>query len=107
MNNVEVPHRRDRRKKSPGVSASIGGDQIRRDRRIKSPGVSPALARKYAAGVKRGKLCHQARENIEPVPSAGNHAIGAKTCHRYKARENIQSLLSAGKHVTVTECGKT
>ena len=35
-------------KKSPGVSASIGGenagDQIRRDRRIKSPGVSPALA---------------------------------------------------------------
>ena len=43
---VEVPHRRDRRKKSPGVSASIGGekrDQIRRDRRIKSPGVSTAL----------------------------------------------------------------
>ena len=26
MNNVEVPHRRDRRKKSPGVSASIGGE---------------------------------------------------------------------------------
>ena len=43
MNNVEVPHRRDRWKKSPRVSASIGGDQIRRDRRIKSPGVSPAL----------------------------------------------------------------
>ena len=45
MNNVEVPHRRDRRKKSPGVSASIAifaGDQIRRERRIKSPGVSPA-----------------------------------------------------------------
>ena len=48
MNNVEVPHRRDRSKKSPGVSASIrvaifAGHQIRRDRRIKSPGVSPAL----------------------------------------------------------------
>ena len=51
-NKVEVPHRRDRRKKSPGVYASIGGektlaifasDQIRRDRHIKSPGVSPAL----------------------------------------------------------------
>ena len=42
----ELPHRRDRRKKSPGVAASIGGagDEIRRDRRIKSPGVSPALA---------------------------------------------------------------
>ena len=40
----KLPHRRDRRKKSPGVSASIGGDQIRRDRRIKSPGVSLALA---------------------------------------------------------------
>ena len=26
MNNVEVPNRRDRRKKSPGVSASIGGE---------------------------------------------------------------------------------
>ena len=26
MNNVEVPHRRDRRKKSPDVSASIGGE---------------------------------------------------------------------------------
>ena len=38
----KLPHRRDRRKKSPSVSASIGGDQIRRDRRIKSPGVSPA-----------------------------------------------------------------
>ena len=43
----KLPHRRDRRQKSPGVSASIAaifaGDQIRRDRRIKSPGVSPAL----------------------------------------------------------------
>ena len=35
MNNVEVPHRRDRRKKSPGVFASIAGDQIRRDGRSK------------------------------------------------------------------------
>ena len=26
MNNVEVPHRRDGRKKSPGVSASIRGE---------------------------------------------------------------------------------
>ena len=43
MNNVEVPHRHDRWKKSPGVSASIGGDQIRRHRRILSPVVSPAL----------------------------------------------------------------
>ena len=51
-NKLEVPHRCDRRKKSPSVSASIdgenriatfAGDQIRRDRRIKSPGVSPAL----------------------------------------------------------------
>ena len=50
-NKVDVPHRRDRqKKKSTGVSASIGGenrlrfsgDQIHRDRRIKSPGVSPA-----------------------------------------------------------------
>ena len=46
-NKVEVPYRRERRKKSPGVSASIGGenrngDQIHRDGRIKSPGVSPA-----------------------------------------------------------------
>ena len=39
----EVPHCRDRRKKSPSVSAAIfAGDQIRCDRRIKSPGVSPA-----------------------------------------------------------------
>ena len=44
-NKVKVPHRRDRREKSPSVSAPIGGenckagDQIRRDRRIKSPGV--------------------------------------------------------------------
>ena len=38
----EVPYRRDQRKKSPGVSASIGGDQIRRDRRIKSLRVSLA-----------------------------------------------------------------
>ena len=43
----KLPHRRDRRKKSPGVSASIGGDQIRRDRRIKSPDVSLALAVNY------------------------------------------------------------
>ena len=51
-NKVEVPHRRDQRKKLPVVSSSIGGenrfaifagDQIRRDRRIKSSGVSPAL----------------------------------------------------------------
>ena len=47
----KLPHRRDRRKKSPSVSALIGGenrftgDQIRRDRRIKSPGVSPAFSR--------------------------------------------------------------
>ena len=42
-NRVEVSHPRDRRKKkSPGVSSSIGGDQILRHRRIKSPGVSPA-----------------------------------------------------------------
>ena len=49
-NEVEAPHGRYRRKKSPGVSASSGrkalaifaGDQIRRDGRIKSPGVSPA-----------------------------------------------------------------
>ena len=44
---VEVPHPRDWRKKSPGLSASIGGenrDQIRRDRRIKSPGMWLALA---------------------------------------------------------------
>ena len=50
----KLPHRRDRRKKSPGVSASyrwrklqaiFAGDQIRRDRRIKSPGVSLALER--------------------------------------------------------------
>ena len=40
----KLPHRCDRRKKSPGVSASIGGDQIHRDRRIKSPGVSLAEA---------------------------------------------------------------
>ena len=26
MNNIEVPHHRDRRKISPGVSASIGGE---------------------------------------------------------------------------------
>ena len=53
MNNVEVPHRRDRRKKLPGADrgdrhqslAKIAGDQIRRDRRIKSPGVSLALVR--------------------------------------------------------------
>ena len=43
-NKVEVAHGRDRRKQSPDVSASIGGDQFRRDRRIKSPGVSLALA---------------------------------------------------------------
>ena len=43
-NKVGVPHGRDRRKQSPDVSASIGGDQILCDRRIKSPGVSPALA---------------------------------------------------------------
>ena len=42
-NKVEVPHRRDRRKKSPGVSAKIAGDIIRRDRLIKWPGVLPAL----------------------------------------------------------------
>ena len=40
----KLPHRSDRRKKSPGVSASTTSDcdQIRCDRRIKSPGVSPA-----------------------------------------------------------------
>ena len=31
----KLPHPRDRRKKSPSVSAIIRGDQIRRDRRIK------------------------------------------------------------------------
>ena len=42
-NKLEVPHRQDRRKKMPSVSASISGenrkagDQIRRDQRIKSP----------------------------------------------------------------------
>ena len=47
----KLPHRRDRRKKSPSVSALIGGenrfagDQIRRDRRIKSPGVSLVFSR--------------------------------------------------------------
>ena len=66
------------------------------------------FARKYAAGVKRSKLCHwyQARENIEPVQSAGNHAAGARTCHRYKARENMSPLPSAGKR-TDTKRGKT
>ena len=48
---AEVPHCRDWRKKSLGMSAAIYGEnrlrfspqiQIRRDRRIKSPGVSPA-----------------------------------------------------------------
>ena len=51
-NKVEVPHRRDRRKKVARCVrinrwrkslAIFAGDQIRRDRPIKSPGVSPAL----------------------------------------------------------------
>ena len=52
-NKIEVPHRRDRRKKSPGVSASISGDQIRRDWWIKSPGVSPALLNTDLRGYRR------------------------------------------------------
>ena len=53
-NKVEVPHRRDQRKKLPVVymSSSIGGenrfaifagDQIRRDRRIKSSALTTFL----------------------------------------------------------------
>ena len=38
----KLPHRWDRRKNSPGESASIANHQIRRDQRIKSPGVSLA-----------------------------------------------------------------
>ena len=54
-----MANRRDRRKKSPSVSASISGE-IRCDRRIKSPGVSPAL----------GKLCSPAlHQLLHSLPS--------------------------------------
>ena len=50
-NKLEVPHRRDRRKKIAkcvriNQRRIFAGDQIRRDQRIKSPGGSPALGQK-------------------------------------------------------------
>ena len=49
------------------------------------------------------KICnrHKARENVQPVPSAGKHATGTKrgkTFNRRQARENMPSALSAGKY---------
>jgi len=47
---------------------------------------------------------------MQPVPSAGKHATGAKrgkTCNWCQARENMQPVLSAGKHVTGAKRGKT
>ena len=47
---------------------------------------------------------------MQPVPSAGKHATGAKrgkTCNRCQARENMQPVPSAGKHVTGAKRGKT
>ena len=45
-NKLEVPHRRDRRRKSPSVSASIGGEKRLRFKlaiKFESPSVLPVL----------------------------------------------------------------
>ena len=66
---------------------------------------------KHITGSKRGKTCNgakrvelcnrcQARETVEPVPSAGKYATGAKVgklCNTCQALENIQLVQSAGK----------
>ena len=60
----------------------------------------------------------QARDNMQPAPSAGKHATGAKhrktmnrsparkTVNRSSARKNMPPVRSAGKHTTGTRRGK-
>ena len=55
------------------------------------------LKQKRATGAKRKKTTNQfkARENQQPVQSAGKFPISAKrrkTCNQYKARENQQGV---------------
>ena len=70
-----------------------------------------SCARKHAACAKRGKIykLHNARENMETVPSAGKHATVPSegkltTCTNDK---NMQPILSTEKHATCTKQGKT
>ena len=65
-----------------------------------------------ATGAKRGKTGNrcQARENRQPVPSAGKLANGAKrekSCNWCQAQENRQPVPSAGKQATGAKRGKT
>lgn len=52
----------------------------------------------------------QTRENMEPMLNAKNMpcnaAKRAKMCNRYKARENSEPLPSAGKHETAANAAK-
>ena len=52
----------------------------------------------------------QARENIQPEPSAGKRVTSVKRGKTYnprQARENMQPVPSAGKPVTCAKRGKT
>ena len=71
-------------------------------------------AEKHVTGhsFNRGRTFHRclARENIQPLPRTGKHAISAKrgkTCHRCQARENVQPVRSTGEHTTGAKRGKT
>ena len=72
------------------------------------------LKARRKTGAKGGKTCKrcQARENMQPVSSAGKHATGVKrrknvtgakrreTRNRCQARKNMQPVAIAGKHTT-------
>ena len=74
-------------------------------------------AGKDGTGAKYGKECNrcQARENMQPVPSAGNRVTGTErgkkkrtTCNWRQARKkNIQPATSTRKHETNAKRGKT
>ena len=70
------------------------------------------LKARRKTGAKGGKTCKrcQARENMQPVSSAGKHATGVKRrkkCNRCQTKGNTQPVPSAKKHVTGGNCGKT
>ena len=72
-----------------------------------------AAATKHAASQAEleEKTCFrcQARENMQPVESAGKYAAGdkrGKTCYRCQAQGNLLKVPNAGKHATGGKRGK-
>ena len=87
-----------KREKNVQSVSSAGKDAVAVKGGKEATGAKLEKARNWA---KRGKILNrcQARENRQPVPSAGKHTTGVKpgkTSNRCKARESTQPVPNTG-----------